>query len=288
MRRISRSIARATIGLLPTCLFLQCFLLVLGEPLQSPSPPDEQSEWLLSFQDEFTGTSLDTSKWTTGYWWDRDGSTNLSSHELQWYQPDDVLVGGGILKLRAQERTIPTTWLGIGFDYTSGMVTTGRNTSDKTAPARFLFQYGYAEMRAKVPKGQGLWPAFWLLPASHESRPEIDILEILGHEPEVAHFNYHYLNEDGSEGDTGRTWTGPDFSSDWHTFAVDWQPNVIIWYADGIERWRFTEASRISSEPMYLLLNLAVGGDWAGPPDGDTVFPSYFEIDYVRVWERQN
>jgi beta-glucanase (GH16 family) len=69
---------------------------------------------------------------------------------------------------------------------------------------------------------------------------------------------------------------------------VDWQPNAIIWYVDGIERWRFTEASRISSEPMYLLLNLAVGGDWAGPPDGDTGFPSYFEIDYVRVWERQN
>jgi beta-glucanase (GH16 family) len=251
-----------------------------------PTPPDEQSEWVLSFQDEFTGTSLDTDKWTTGYWWDRDGSTNLSSGELQWYQPDDVLVEDGMLRLRAQERTISETWLGLSFDYTSGIVTTGRDTSDKTAPARFLFEYGYAEIRARVPRGQGLWPAFWLLPASHESRPEIDVLETLGHEPEVAHFNYHYLFEDGSRGDEGKTWTGPDFSADWHVFAVDWQPDVIIWYVDGIERWRFTEADRISSEPMYLLLNLAVGGDWAGAPDEYTIFPSYFEIDYVRVWER--
>jgi beta-glucanase (GH16 family) len=251
-----------------------------------PTPPDEQSEWVLSFQDEFTGTSLDTDKWTTGYWWDRDGSTNLSSGELQWYQPDDVLVEDGMLRLRAQERTISETWLGLSFDYTSGIVTTGRDTSDKTAPARFLFEYGYAEIRARVPRGQGLWPAFWLLPASHESRPEIDVLESLGHEPEVAHFNYHYLFEDGSRGDEGKTWTGPDFSADWHVFAVDWQPDVIIWYVDGIERWRFTEADRISSEPMYLLLNLAVGGDWAGAPDEYTIFPSYFEIDYVRVWER--
>ncbi|MBL8015490.1 MAG: family 16 glycosylhydrolase, partial [Candidatus Doudnabacteria bacterium] len=66
---------------------------------------------------------------------------------------------------------------------------------------------------------------------------------------------------------------------------IDWQPDALVWYVDGIERWRFIDAANIPSEPMYLLLNLAVGGDWPGPPDASTIFPSYYEIDYVRVWK---
>jgi beta-glucanase (GH16 family) len=211
----------------------------------------------------------------------------LSNNELEWYQPDDILVSDGTLKLRAQERTI-TAWDGTVYDYTSGVITTGRESSDKTLPAKFLFQYGFAEIRARVPKGKGLWPAFWLLPATHESRPEIDVIEILGDEPNIAHMNYHYLNFLGSRIDVGDSWAGPDFSAGWHTFAVDWQPQHIVWYIDGVERWRFTNAAWISAEPMYLIANLAVGGDWPGAPNASTPFPSYFEIDYIRVWSWVN
>ncbi len=249
------------------------------------TPVGQSSDWDLLFSDDFDGESLDTNKWTTCYWWDSDGCTNGSSGELEWYQPDDVLVSNGTLKLCAQKRTISASD-GKTYDYTSGMVTTGRNTSDMTAPARFVFQFGYAEIRAKVPSGQGLWPAFWMLPDDNTSRPEIDVMEILGHEPDTAHMHIHYLNSDGSYGSGGSTWTGPDFSADWHTFAVDWQPNAVIWYVDGIERWRYMDTANILTKSMYLLINLAVGGDWPGPPDSSTPFPSYYEIDHVRVWKR--
>ncbi|UCF98300.1 MAG: glycoside hydrolase family 16 protein [Spirochaetaceae bacterium] len=265
--------------------FLRCTGLDLGGEAFMPGIPHYGGEWELIFYDEFDGSSIDRNKWTTGYWWDRDGSNNGSSNEIQWYQADDVLVSNGTLKLRARERSV-TAWDGSEYNYTSGIVTTGRETSDKSLPAKFLFQYGYAEIRCKVPKGQGLWPAFWLLPATHESRPEIDVMEILGHDTTELNMNYHYLTTLGLRGDDGYDWFGPDFSEGWHTFAVDWQPHVIIWYVDGVERWRFTDSKHISHEPMYLIANLAVGGDWPGDPDETTPFPSYFEIDYIKVWAR--
>jgi beta-glucanase (GH16 family) len=165
------------------------------------------------------------------------------------------------------------------------MVTTGRNTSDLSQAPRFTFQYGYAEIRARVPAGQGLWPAFWLLPATHKSKPEIDVMEILGDTPQITRMHVHYWDENGQRANDGQNWVGPDFSAGWHTFSVNWQANMIVWYVDGIERWRLTDVAAISHEPMYLLLNLAVGGDWPGAPDGTTMFPAVYEIDYVRVWQ---
>ena len=81
-------------------------------------------------------------------------------------------------------------------------------------------------------------------------------------------------------------WHGPDFSQDWHTFALDWQPDSLTWYVDGVEHWTYPNASHVSEKDMYLLINLAVGGDWPGDPDSSTPFPSAFEIDYVRIWQR--
>ena len=102
------------------------------------------------------------------------------------------------------------------------------------APA-FAFTYGYAEARLRAPKGKGLWPAFWLLPVSYDSRPEIDAMEILGDSTSVQHMNFHYLKPDGSRGDAGLTWSGPDFSAGWHTFGVDWEPSAIVWQWNMIE-----------------------------------------------------
>jgi beta-glucanase (GH16 family) len=123
------------------------------------------------------------------------------------------------------------------------------------------------------------------LPASYESRPEIDAMEILGDSTSVQHMNFHYVKADGSKGDAGANWSGPDFSAGWHTFGVDWEPDTIVWYVDGVERWRFGDPSAIPHEPMYLLVNLAVGGSWPGAPDASTPFPSFYDIDYIRVWQ---
>jgi len=252
----------------------------------SPIPVGQSGDWEQIFSDEFTSNELDQSKWTECYWWDYRGCTNGSSGELEWYQPENVLVDDGYLLLRAREEAVRGSD-GKTHPYASGMVSTGRDNSDTDTPLRFAFQYGYAEIRAKVPAGQGLWPAFWMLPTTHNSTPEIDVMEFLGHAPDVIEMHYHYKDQSGKLYDIGHEWTGPDFSADWHTFAIDWQPERLVWYVDGVERWRVEESEIIPSEPMYLILNLAVGGDWPGNPDATTSFPSEFAIDYVRAWVRK-
>ncbi|MDH3658925.1 MAG: glycoside hydrolase family 16 protein [Alphaproteobacteria bacterium] len=240
----------------------------------------DDPEWIEVFVDDFDGESLDRDRWTTCYWWDKEGCTNGTTGELNWYQDDNVSIADGTLRLEARRREILASD-GRRYDYTSGIVTTGRNSWRIERPLRFSFRYGYVEVRAKVPAGQGLWPAIWLLPTDHDIRPEIDVMEILGHRPDRIEMNYHYTS--GSAQNEGLNWDGPDFSADWHRFAVEWRPDAIIWYVDDKERWRFTKRALIADEPMYLLLNLAVGGDWPGPPDNETVFPALFEIDYVRI-----
>jgi beta-glucanase (GH16 family) len=257
---------------------------------EQTTPFGRNEDWNLIFSDDFHGTSLDPDKWTTCYWWDDNGCTIASNAELQWYQPDDVLVEDGILKLRAQKRRINAYRKKARgytvYDYTSGIITTGRESSHKRAPVRFIFKYGYAEIRAKIPQGKGLWPAFWLLPENHNSKPEIDVMEIYGDQPSIIKMNFHYNNGNGRNSNRRNDWAGPDFSANFHRFAVDWRPNAIIWYVDGIERWRYTDTAHIPSIPMYLLVNLAVGGSGPGAPETSTSFPSYYEIDYVKVWRR--
>jgi len=250
----------------------------------SDPTPAVPGDWKLVWADEFEGKKLDSNRWTTCYWWADSGCTIISNHELEWYQPRNVSIQDGNLVLEARKEQVEGPD-GKMFPYTSGMVSSGRATSEMGELPRYSFQYGYVEMRAKIPAGRGIWPAFWLLPITHESRPEIDIMEILGHEPGNIKFNYHYIDADGNKADTGSEWAGPDFSQDWHTFGVDWAPDQITWYVDGVKRYEMTDAASISSEPMYILLNLAVGGDWPGSPDGNTVFPSQYLIDYVRVYQ---
>jgi beta-glucanase (GH16 family) len=237
----------------------------------------------LLFSDDFDGAAINTSKWTTCYWWNNNGCTISSNNELEWYQPYDVLVSNGTLKLQAEKRTVKGSD-GKTYNYTSGVVTTGRATWQDAAPDKFAFKYGYAEIRAKVPKGKGLWPSFWMLSTDQDWPPEIDAFTTIGQTPNIANFALSYLSSDGTDSSGTSAWTGPDFSAGWHTFAVDWQPNAMVWYVDGVERWRFTDKTRIPAESMYLVLNLAVGGDWPGAPDGSTVFPSSLEVDYLKVW----
>jgi beta-glucanase (GH16 family) len=260
--------------------------LSLGSRAQSAEgPPGDIADWELVFSDEFDGGELDDDRWTTCYWWDRGGCTNLGNNELEWYLPDNVWVEDGNLILEAREEKVRGD--GETYPYTSGMVTTGRTDPEGRDGDRFSLTYGYIEVRARIPSGKGLWPAVWLLPSDHTSVPEIDVMEVLGHAPDTLEMHYH-SRVDGDEQSDGTDVRVDDLSKDFHTYAVEWTENEIIWVLDGEEMWRFSDRERVadSNEPLYLLINLAVGGNWPGSPDENTVFPARMLIDHVRIWQR--
>lgn len=237
------------------------------------------------FAEEFDGDELDTDTWHTCFWWAPTTCTIETQKSLGLYTEDNVSIANGVLKLQARkERAVG--WNGKTYDYTSGAVSTGG--SDYSTPRKqpgFTFRYGYVEARIKVPPGRGLTPAFWMPMADRSWPPEIDIMEILGSDPTRTTMHYHYQRANGTHANVGDGWRGPDFSADWHTFGVDWQPGSLIWYVDGVERARYTDVT-VTDKRAYLLLNLAVGGTWSGAPDASTAFPSEFLVDWVRVYQR--
>jgi beta-glucanase (GH16 family) len=216
-------------------------------------------------------------------------------NELQYYVPDEVYLENECLRLRSRVR-----------DYGSQRYTSGRvDTSGKFAPV-----YGRFEIRAKLPAGQGLWPAHWLYPQNRdwamerlmaqavkdgderlipEERPwysEIDVMEFLGHEPTVIYGTLHYHAFNGEKKSSSGTLKGDvDYTKDFHIYALEWEPNELRWYVDGKLIHSTTEG--IPHTPHYLILNTAVGGAWPGDPDETTEFPQYHDIDYVRVYQRE-
>ena len=255
------------------CLLVLLLFVAACQPAQPTTFADLPSMpgWKLVFSDEFEGDKLNEAKWNTCYpWVEADGGcTNSGNHELEWYQPDEVFVENSLLRLRAQRRSLKT-----GFPYTSGMVTTH---------GKFAFQYGYIEARLKVPAGKGMWPALWILPEDGHWPPEVDVLEILGHDTKQVYTTQHYTLQGSDHQSRGSSYSGPDFAADFHTFALLWEPRALTWYVDGVERF-FVEEN-IPDEPFYLLANLAVGGDWPGSPDEATPFPGFYEIDYIRIFQ---
>jgi beta-glucanase (GH16 family) len=237
--------------------------------------------WRPRFVENFDGTTIDPRRWGRCHWWARGGCTIASNDELEWYRPENVVVGGGVLRLEAREGEYTNTE-GETFPYTSGMVSTGPVRYERGA--RFSFTYGYVEARLRLPKGQGLWPAFWLLPADSESRPEVDIVETLGDTPNRARFHLHYRGSGGARRSLGQDHVSATLADGrWHRFAVDWQPGSLTWIVDGRERWR-VRGPAVPAEPLYLVLNLAVGGTWPGPPGEATEFPAAVQADWIRVW----
>ncbi len=247
---------------------------VLGGGLRPPP-----AGWTRVLDEGFT-TVLRPSRWNRCHWWDDGGCTIASNDEEQWYLPGNVTVADGRLRLEARPEAVITPGA-AEYDYSSGMVTSG--PPQYRTPAKFAFRYGYVEARLRLPAGRGLWPAFWLLPADQESRPEIDVVEVLGHDTDRARFHYHYRTPQDVRRSLGQSWAGPDLAAGWHRFAVDWKPGEITWIVDGRARWRVTGPA-VSSERMYLVLNLAVGGNYPGPPDETTVFPAAVQADWIRVW----
>jgi beta-glucanase (GH16 family) len=230
----------------------------------------------LIFDDEF---DIWNSVWHHGYSWTKEGdlsTVRLSNNEQEAYDPANVTVSNGLLNITAKKQTVT-----VGtqtYYYTSGLIETGAD--DYGYPYKFTFQYGYMEARIKVPSGQGLWPAFWLWPANYKDPPEIDVMEMLGSQPRTDYMTYHY-----SGGSTQYTYNGPDFSQDFHIYGCEWTPDYIAWYLDGVEVARFSNSSLVPQQPMYLILNLAVGGNWPGPVS-DSVLPATMLVDWVHVYQK--
>jgi len=158
-----------------------------------------------------------------------------------------------------------------------------------TTQGKFSIMYGKFEMRAKLPRGQGIWPAFWLLgddigQVGWPACGEIDIMEQIGKDPSHIYGSIHAPGYDKTDG-----YTGGGFSDDFHTYAVNWQPDHLEFSVDNnvySTMWRPSGVSwPFADKNFFILLNLAVGGYWPGYPDGSTQFPQKYVIDYIRVYE---
>lgn len=235
--------------------------------------------WNLVWEDEFTGTSLDGTNWSY-----QTGASGWGNNELQYYRngTNNVTVSNGVLKITAKEESY------MGADYTSARIRT-INKSDWT--------HGKMEARIKLPEGQGIWPACWMLPTDNifggwPNSGEIDIMEYLGHQTNTAYGTIHYsLN--GSHNFEGDNYVLPSggYNDAFHTFTIEWESDEIRWYIDGVLYHSVTEASLgitpwVFDENFHFILNLAVGGDWPGSPDNTTVFPQTMEVDYLRVYQQ--
>lgn len=215
-----------------------------------------------TFDDEFNGQTLNTLKWSTQF---QSGNTG----ELQFYAPDAFRLRQGKLNIYAEERA------SHGYPYTSGIITTEHTFAQK---------YGYFETRAKLPAGRGFWSGFWLLPAGGHYPYEIDVFEMLGHDPNTIYMSSHWSDQQEEHQSKTTPFTSDaDYSAEYHTFAIDWSPSEIKWYVDGNLQYRTDQG--VPSDSMYMLINFAVGGDWPGVPDESTPFPGIMQIDYVRVYD---
>ena len=245
---------------------------------------------VLVWADEFDGTEVDLTKWTFQL---GDGSEvglpgGWGNNELQYYQAENATVAGGFLTITAREESVG------GLDYTSArMRSLGKGD----------WTFGRMEMRARMPIGQGIWPAFWMLASDTSiygpwaASGEIDIVEYIGSDPDRIFGTIHY-----GASFPGNVFSSTDyflpsgtFNDDFHVFAVEWELGEIRWYVDGMlfatrNDWFSTGGPYPApfDVDFHLLLNLAVGGNLPGPPDATTVFPQEYVIDYVRVYQVPN
>ncbi|PFG50904.1 beta-glucanase (GH16 family) [Amycolatopsis sulphurea] len=233
-----------------------------------------------AFSDDFTGpagAAADGAKWNY-----ETGDNHGNNHERQWYTAgaaNAALDGEGHLVLTAKKQDSGHhCWYGP-CQYTSARL----NTS-----GRFATGGGHIEVRMKLPRGQGMWPAFWMLGGGNwPADGEIDVMENIGREPNTVHGTIHGPGYSGAGG-IGAPFLGPNFSDGFHTYAVDWTGGKIVWSVDGQAYQTRTPADLhgnrwVFDHPFFLILNLAVGGDWPGDPDGNTQFPQQLVVDYVHA-----
>jgi beta-glucanase (GH16 family) len=261
-------------------LALAAVLLALGGCGGDTSTSPTGGDWRLVWQDEFEGPAgqlPDAAKWQF------DVGTDWGNAQLEYDtdRPENVsLDGQGHLAITARQEPY------LGQDYTSGRIKT-QDLFERTG--------GRFEARIRLPRGQGLWPAFWLLGADIDevgwpTCGEIDVMEYRGQEPSVVHGSVHGPGYSAGNAVTRRFYlTDSTFDADFHVFTVEWRGDSIDWYVDG-ERFQTVTSSDVSGEwafdqPFFILLNVAVGGGFVGSPDATTTFPQTMLVDWVRVYE---
>ena len=213
-----------------------------------------------------------THAYQTCYWWESQADCGGTNGEMEAYLASQVTVDNGLhLVASAQPYQGPS---GKMYAYRSGMITTD---------AHFSFLYGIVEVKAQMPKGKGLWPAIWLLPQNRQTAVELDVVENLGSDPHTIYQGVHYAGPAGQRMHDGGSVTGVDFSQSVHTFTMEWDPDQIIWAVDGVIIRSCHNPNEIPHTPMFLLANLAVGGQWPGTPDAATLFPADFLITSIDI-----
>jgi hypothetical protein len=227
----------------------------------------------LAWSEEFQTFALNTSAWNY-----EQGAGGWGNNELQRYTNsiDNVHPDSGYLHISALNPS--------GTTYTSGRI----NSNGKK-----YFTYGRFDIRAKLPEGKGLWPAIWMLGSNYTTYGwpkcgELDIMELLGHEPSIAHGAVHFDSNGHTSRTNSFTLTTGKFSSGFHIFSLTWTPNKLIWMVDKQQFFYITRAEIPDFPfdlPQFFILNVAVGGNWPGSPDQTTVFPQHMIVDYIRVYQ---
>jgi beta-glucanase (GH16 family) len=250
---------------------------------------DKLAGYKLVWSDEFNGqdaSAPDSSKWTV-----EQGADKWGNNELEYYtgRPENVQVKGGNLLITARKEV-------YGADASRKNYTSGRLKTQ----GHFSQTYGRFEARVKIPAGQGMWPAFWMLgdditATGWPGCGEIDIMENIGKEPGTVHASLHGSGTKLPTTDFTAPFAlraGKTFAEDFHVYAVEWEPEAIRFYVDEhlystFKRGQWPEGQKwVFDHPYFLILNLAVGGDWPGSPDETTNFPKEMLVDYVRVYRR--
>ena len=247
----------------------------------SSDPQGDTRPWEMVWADEFDGATLDDSKWKI----DTGASFGTSQLDFDTTRPENIAVTGGNLVITARKESFS------GQPYTSGRMET---------QGKFERTYGKFEVRLKMPHGQGMWPAFWLLGSDYDTAGwpgcgEIDVMENRGSELSTIHGSLHGPGYSGGGAFT-EAYTlagGAQFTDDFHTFGIEWEPGVLRWYVDGqlyqtrtsdtlarSKTWVFDDKS------FFMILDLAVGGIYGGDPDANTPFPQQMLVDYVHVYAR--
>jgi beta-glucanase (GH16 family) len=252
-------------------------------------PPPPPPGYVLTWSDEFSGANgalPDSSKWVM-----ETGGNGWGNNELETYtnRTQNAHQQDGNLVITANKETY-TGSDGITREYTSARI--------KTA-GLFAQQYGRFEARIQIPQGQGLWPAFWMLGNNFDqvgwpACGEVDIMENIGKEPAIVHGSMHGPGYSGGNGLTAAyTLPSGNFADAFHIFSVEWEPNVVRFYVDSNLYETRTPANLpagktwVFDHSFFIILNVAVGGNWPGSPDGTTVFPQNMLVDYVRVYSKK-
>ena len=250
---------------------------IFSIPETGYSTPETYEGMTLVWSDEFDGPEINSNNWTfeigTGNW-------GWGNNELQYYQEENTSIIDGNLVVEARRQTVENS------NYTSSrLITRGKQS----------FQYGRVDIRAVMPEGQGLWPALWMLGSNHlqvgwPTCGEIDIMEMVGGEERdnVVHGTAHW-DQDGhvSYGQSTTNESGK-LSEEYHVYSIIWDAQSIRWYLDDVNfnTIDITPAALSAfHDDFYFIMNVAVGGVWAGSPDNNTLFPQWMIVDYIRVFQ---